>query len=314
VTTSEQTGKRTGRPEEIEAVPVRHPGRWVAAAIIVVVAASIIRSVVTNTGPNKGFQWTWVGHYLFDSRILHGALATIYMTILAMLVGIILGIILAIMRQSPNPLVSGSSWLYIWFFRGTPLLVQLLFWFNIASLFPVISLGVPFGPAIIHGNANTIITTFTAALLGLGLNEGAYMAEIVRAGFLSVPHGQTEAAQSLGMSRLQTMRLIVLPQAMRVIVPPTGNETISMLKNTSLASVITYVELLYSAQEIYSANFKTIPLLIVASIWYLVMTSVLYVGQYFIERHYGRGFSRAERVTMRARWFAIREGGGVMPQ
>jgi polar amino acid transport system permease protein len=312
VDTSEQTDKRTGRPEDIEAVPVRHPGRWIAAAIIAVIAASIIRSIVSGAGskaPNTGFQWSVVGHYLFDSRILDGALATIYMTILAMLVGIILGILLAVMRQSPNPLVSGSSWLYIWFFRGTPLLVQLLFWYNIATLFPVISLGVPFGgPAIIHGNANTIVTTFAAALLGLGLNEGAYMAEIVRAGFLSVPHGQTEAAQSLGMSRLQIMRLVVLPQAMRVIVPPTGNETISMLKNTSLASVITYVELTYSAQEIYSANFKTIPLLIVISIWYLVMTSVLYIGQYFIERRYGRGFSRAEQASMRERWLAL--GGG----
>jgi len=306
VDTSEQSEQRTGRPDEIEAVPVRHPGRWVAAAIVAVIAASIIRSIVTNTGPNKGFQWTWVGHYMFDSRILHGVLATILMTFLAMVIGIALGIVLAIMRQSPNPLVSGSSWLYIWFFRGTPLLVQLLFWYNIALLFPVISLGVPFGgPAIIHGNANAIVTTFVAALLGLGLNEGAYMAEIVRAGFLSVPEGQTEAAQSLGMSRLQTMRLIVLPQAMRVIVPPTGNETISMLKNTSLASVITYVELTYSAEEIYSANFKTIPLLIVISIWYLVMTSVLYVGQYFIERRYGRGFTRLERATMRARWLAL---------
>ena len=304
--TSEQTKNRTGRPDEIEAVPVRHPGRWIAAAIIIVIAASIIRSIVTA----KGFQWSVVGHYLFDSRILHGALATIWVTFLAMVIGIVLGVVLAIMRQSPNPIVSGASWLYIWFFRGTPLLVQLLFWFNIASLFPVINLGVPFGPAIVHANANTIVTTFAAVLLGLGLNEGAYMAEIVRAGFLSVPNGQTEAAQSLGMSRLQIMRLVVLPQAMRVIVPPTGNETISMLKNTSLASIITYVELTYSAQLIYSVNFKTIPLLIVISIWYLAMTSVLYVGQYFIERRYGRGFTRAERASMRARWLAVGRGGG----
>jgi polar amino acid transport system permease protein len=306
VATSEQTGNRTGRPDEIEAVPVRHPGRWIAAAIIVVIAASIIRSIVTA----KGFQWSVVGHYLFDSRILHGVLATIWVTFLAMVIGIVLGVVMAIMRQSPNPIVSGASWLYIWFFRGTPLLVQLLFWFNIASLFPVINLGVPFGPEIVHANANTIVTTFAAVLLGLGLNEGAYMAEIVRAGFLSVPHGQTEAAQSLGMSRLQIMRLVVLPQAMRVIVPPTGNETISMLKNTSLASIITYVELTYSAQLIYSVNFKTIPLLIVISIWYLAMTSVLYVGQYFIERRYGRGFTRAERAGMRARWLAVGRGGG----
>jgi polar amino acid transport system permease protein len=312
VTASEQAEKGAGRPDEIEAVPVRHPGRWIAGAIVVVIAASIIRSIVTGAGskaPNTGFQWHVVGHYLFDSRILHGVLATIWLTVLAMLIGILLGILFAVMRQSPNPLVSGFSWLYIWFFRGTPLLVQLLFWFNISALFPTISLGVPFGgPAIINGNANTVITAFTAALLGLGLNEGAYMAEIVRAGFLSVPEGQNEAAQSLGLSRLQTMRLVVLPQAMRVIIPPTGNETISMLKNTSLASVITYVELTYAAQEIYAANYKVIPLLIVISIWYLAMTSVLYVGQYFIERRYGRGFSRAEQATMRERWLAL--GGG----
>ena len=306
--TSEHTDKRAGRPEDIKAVPVRHPGRWIAAAIIVVIAASIIRSIVTNTGPNKGFQWTWVGHYLFDSRILHGVLVTLELTVLAMVIGIVLGVLLASMRRSPNPLVSGASWLYIWFFRGTPLLVQLLFWYNIAALYPKINLGIPFGPAIVHGSANQVITPLVAALLGLGLNEGAYMAEIVRAGFLSVPEGQTEAAQSLGMGRLQILRLVILPQAMRVIIPPTGNETISMLKNTSLVSVIAYTELLYSAQLIYSANYKTIPLLIVASIWYLVMTSVAYVGQYFIERHYGRGFSRAEQATMRERWLALGSG------
>jgi polar amino acid transport system permease protein len=307
VTASEQVDKGTGRPDEIEAVPVRHPGRWITAVIVVVIAASVIRSIVTA----KGFQWGVVGDYLFDSRILHGVLATIWLTVLAMVIGIVLGVVLAIMRQSPNPIVSGSSWLYIWFFRGTPLLVQLLFWFNIASLYPVIHLGIPFGPSLVHGNANTIVTTFAAALLGLGLNEGAYMAEIVRAGFLSVPDGQTEAAQSLGMSRLQIMRLVVLPQAMRVIIPPTGNETISMLKNTSLASVITYVELTYAAQEIYSVNFKTIPLLIVISIWYLAMTSVLYVGQFFIERRYGRGFTRAQQATMRRRWLGLANRGQV---
>jgi polar amino acid transport system permease protein len=280
----------------------------VAAVLVLVVAASFVRSIVTNTGPNKGFQWVWVGHYLFDPRIVAGVERTLLLTVLSMAIGIVLGVLLAVMRQSPNPIVSGASWLYIWFFRGTPLLVQLLFWYNLASLFPVIDLGVPFGPAVVHGNANAIISTFTAALLGLGLNEGAYMAEIVRAGFLSVPEGQTEAAQSLGMSRLQIMRLVVLPQAMRVIVPPTGNETISMLKNSSLASVITYVELLYAAQEIYSSNFKTIPLLIVASVWYLVMTSVAYVFQFFIERRYGRGFSRAQRATLRGRWLGLASG------
>ncbi len=235
-------------------------------------------------------------------------LITIVLTVVAMAIGILLGVLLAVMRQSPNPIVSRSSWLYIWFFRGTPLLVQILFWYNITSLFPTIDLGVPFGPALIHAHGNKLITTFVAAILGLGLNEGAYMAEIVRAGIISVGEGQTDAAASLGMSRLMTMRRIVLPQAMRVILPPTGNETISMLKNTSLVSVIAYSELLYSAQLIYDVNFKTIPLLIVASVWYLALTSVLYVGQFFIERRYGRGFSRAERATMRARWLSFRGG------
>jgi polar amino acid transport system permease protein len=259
---------------------------------VLVVAASIIRSVVTN----KRFQWGVVGHYLFDSRILHGVVVTIELTALAMGIGIVLGIVAAVMRLSPNPLVSGASWVYIWFFRGTPLLVQLIFWFNLAALFPSIDLGVPFGPSFIHGNANTLITPTVAALLGLGLNEGAYMAEIVRAGIISVHEGQTQAAQSLGLGRLQIMRRIVLPQAMRVIVPPTGNETISMLKNTSLVLVIGSVfDLLFETQQIYNATYQTIPLLIVASIWYLVMTSVLYVGQYFIERRFGRGFSRSEQ-------------------
>jgi polar amino acid transport system permease protein len=253
--------------------------------IVLVVAAALIRSVVTNAR----FEWSVVGEYLFDPRILHGAVITIELTVIAMAIGITLGVLLAVMRLSPNPLVSGASWFYIWFFRGTPLLVQLLFWYNIAALYPKIGLGVPFGPSFIHANANTLITPFAAGILGLGLNEGAYMAEIVRAGIISVDEGQADAAHSLGMTRLQTMRRIVLPQAMRVIIPPTGNETISMLKSSSLVSVIVVTELLYAGQLIYSVNFKTIQLLIVVSFWYIVLTSVLYVGQYYLERHYGRG-------------------------
>jgi len=210
--------------------------------------------------------------------------------------------VLAVMRLSPNPLVSRASWLYIWFFRGTPVLVQLLFWYNIAALYPKLALGIPFGPALIHPDVNALVTAFRAGVLALGLNEGAYMAEIVRAGMISVNEGQTDAAQSLGMTRVQTLRRIVLPQAMRVIIPPTGNETISMLKTTSLASVITVSELLRSVENIYSRNFKVIPLLIVASIWYIVCTSVLYVGQYYLERHYGRGHSRELSPTVLQRW------------
>jgi len=302
VSSTEVSEQREGRPEEIRAVPVRHPGRWVAAVVVVLVGASIVRAIITN----KNFQWHVVGQYLFSSRVLHGVLITLELTILSMVIGILLGVILAVMRQSPNPIVNKASWLYIWFFRGTPLLLQIYFWFNITALFPKIDLGVPFGPAIIHANGNSVIAPLVAALLGLGLNEGAYMAEIVRAGILSVSEGQTEASQSLGLSRLQTMRFIVLPQAMRIILPPTGNETISMLKNTSLVSVIAYTELLYTVQQIYDVNYKTIPLLIVASIWYLAMTSIAYVFQYFIERRYGRGFTRAQHVSMRERWFTFR--------
>ncbi len=282
-----------GRPEDIRAVPVRRPGRWISAAIVLIIAVALIRSVATN----PRFEWSVVGNYLFDARILDGLRVTIELTVIAMAIGIVLGVLLAVMRLSHNPLVSGASWFYIWFFRGTPVLVQLLFWYSIAALYPKIALGVPFGPAFVHADSNSLITAFTAAILGLGLNEGAYMAEIVRAGMISVDEGQTDAAQSLGMSRLQTLRRIVLPQAMRVIIPPTGNETISMLKTTSLASVIVVTELLYAAQLIYSVNFKTIQLLIVASIWYIVCTSVLYVGQFYLERYYGRGASRELALT-----------------
>ena len=276
------------QPEEIRAVPVRHPGRWVAAAIVVLIAVALVHSAATN----PRFGWSTVGHYFFDGRVLHGVRITIELTVAAMAVGVLLGVLLAVMRLSPNPLVSGASWLYIWFFRGTPVLVQLLFWSNIAALYPKIGLGVPFGPQFVHLDANSVIKPFVGALLGLGLNEAAYMAEIVRAGIISVDEGQTEAASALGMSRLLTMRRIVLPQAMRVIIPPTGNETISMLKTTSLVAFIAYTDLLYSVQLIYAQNYEIIPLLLVASLWYLLMTSILYVGQYYLERYFGRGSSR----------------------
>jgi polar amino acid transport system permease protein len=294
------TGGESGRPEDIRAVPVRRPGRWIAAVITLVIAASLIRFAVTDSA----VEWGTVGHYMFNSVILHGVFATMYISLAAMVLGIILGVLAAVMRLSPNPILKSVSWLYIFFFRGTPLLVQITFWYAITALFPhnIIAIGIPFGPALFHPDANAIITIFVAALLGLGVNEGAYMAEIVRAGIISVPEGQTEAAESLGLSRMQVMRKIVLPQAMRVILPPTGNEFISMLKNSSLASVIAFAELYFEGQAIYSTNYKTIQLLIVESIWYLIMTSVLYVGQYFLERKFGQGFSRSERATMKERW------------
>jgi polar amino acid transport system permease protein len=274
------------QPEAIRAVPVRHPGRWVAGALVLVTGAALVWSAATN----PRFEWPLVGEYLISPRVLDGLMATLELTAVAMALGIALGVVLAVMRQSPNRLVAGGSWFYIWVFRGTPVLVQLLFWNFIAALYPVISLGLPFGgPALMHADANTLITPFAAAILGLGLNEGAYMAEIVRAGIISVDEGQTDAAHALGMTRLQTMRRIVLPQAMRVVVPPTGNETISMLKTTSIVNVIAYTDLLYSVQLIYSENYQQVPLLIVACIWYLVFTTLLSVGQHFVERRFARG-------------------------
>jgi polar amino acid transport system permease protein len=234
---------------------------------------------------------------------------TLELTVVAMVIGVVLGVVLALMRLSPNAILSGSSWVYIWLLRGTPVLVQILIWYNVAALYPTVDLGIPFGPSFVHLDANTLITPFVAAMLALGLNEGAYMSEIVRAGIISVEEGQTQAAQALGMTRLQTMRRIVLPQAMRVIIPPTGNETISMLKTTSLVAFIAVVDLLYAAQLIYSVNYKTIQLLIVASIWYLAVTSVLSVGQYYLERYFGRGSTRETAPTLLQRIIA-----GVRPR
>jgi polar amino acid transport system permease protein len=237
-------------------------------------------------------HWDAVRHYLSQRLILQGIVTTLELTVLAMVIGIVLGVIIAVMRLSPNPVVSAVSWFYVWFFRGTPVLVQIFFWYNLATVLPYIGFGIPFTTIHWQASTNSLIAPFLAATLGLGFNEGAYMAEIVRAGIISVEHGQTEAAQALGMTRLLVMRRIVLPQAMRVIIPPTGNETISMLKTSSLAFVASVPELFTRSQQIASANFRVIELAIVASIWYLVMTSVLTVGQYYLERYFARGSQR----------------------
>jgi polar amino acid transport system permease protein len=278
------------RPAAIKVVPVRRPSRWLASALLLILLATLARSVATN----PRFGWGIVGHYFLSARILDGLVLTLELTAGAMAIGIVLGVVLAVMRLSRSPLIAGVSWSYIWLFRGTPLLVQILFWNFFSALYPRISIGIPFGgPELWHGSAKSLVTPIMAALLALGLNEGAYMAEIVRAGIISVDEGQTEAAFALGMTHLRTLRRIVLPQAMRVIVPPTGNETIGMLKTTSLVSVIAIAELLYSAQLIYSVNYQEIPLLVTVSIWYLIVTTLLSIGQYYVERHFGRGSSRA---------------------
>lgn len=275
--------------ETIKAVPVRHPWRWVSAILIAILVANAVWSIATEAN----FDWDVVGKWLFSEQILIGLRKTLVLTAIAMVMGIGLGVVLAVMWLSPNPLVSGASWFYIWVFRGTPVFVQLLLWFFVAAVYPHISIGIPFdGPELIGWKSKDLITPFMAAIFGLGFNEAAYMAEIVRGGINSVDEGQEEAAAALGMSRLKTMRRIVLPQAMRVIIPPTGNETISMLKTSSLVSVIAYPELLYAAQLIYSRTYTTIELLVVASIWYLAVTSVLTIIQYYIERYFKRGTRR----------------------
>jgi polar amino acid transport system permease protein len=275
----------------------------VASAVILVLVALLVNTVffsgVIRGGVMEGrFQWPVIGRYLFARPVLRGIGVTLELTAIAMAVGIVLGILLAVMRLSPSRLLSGTAWIYIWFFRGTPVLVQLFFWYvGITYLYPKLTLGVPFGPSIYTVNANSLITPFIAGALGLSLNEGAYMAEIVRAGIISVDDGQTEAAQSLGMTKVQTMRRIVLPQAMRVIIPPTGNETISMLKTTSLVYAIAVTELFTATQNISNANYQIVPLLLVASLWYLFFTSVLTIGQYYVERYYGRGSARSLPLT-----------------
>ncbi|MFD2796650.1 amino acid ABC transporter permease [Promicromonospora vindobonensis] len=271
--------------ETLEVVKLRHPWRWVSYVVVGVLVAMLVSSLVTN----QNYGWPVVAAYFFSSRILNGLLATLWLTVLAMGVGIVLGVVLAVMRLSRNPMLWSVSMAYTWFFRGTPVFVQLLFWGYISALYPRLSVGIPFGPELVAFDTNLLITPVAAAILGLGLNEGAYMGEIVRAGVEAVDKGQIEASQALGMKRARILRRIVLPQAMRVIVPPMANNTISMLKSTSLVSVLAFPELLYSAQLIYSENFLTVPLLITASIWYLLVTSVLTVGQHYVERYYGRG-------------------------
>ncbi|WP_411731820.1 amino acid ABC transporter permease [Paeniglutamicibacter sp.] len=293
----EQAGQApaTALEESAPVIPLKHPVRNAIAVLVVVVAALAAIDVALN----DRYHWDVVVSYLFAPRILTGAVLTLVLTVVSMTVGIALGAVLAIMRLSENPILSMIARAYIWFFRGTPLLVQLIFWYNIAALYPVIALGLPFGgPSIVLGSANVLISPLGAALLGLSLNEAAYMAEIIRGGIGSVDRGQYDASKALGMSGSKLMRRIILPQAMRVVLPPTGNQVISMLKGTSLVSVLAISDLLYSAQIIYSENYQTIPLLIVASLWYLLMTTVLSYFQEKLERHYGRGF---DAIIMRKR-------------
>ncbi|ADI07047.1 permease [Streptomyces bingchenggensis BCW-1] len=294
-------------PENIKAIPVRHYGRWVTAVVIIGVLASIVYAFSQGD-----VNWGAIPDYFFDDRILKGAGMTVWITIASMVLGVVLGILLAVMRLSKNPVSAAIAWGYIWFFRGTPVYVQLLVWFNLGLIFHYINLG-----PIYQDEWSDFMTPFLAALLGLGLNEAAYMAEICRAGLLAVDEGQTEAAHALGMSHAKTLRRIVLPQAMRVIVPPTGNEFINMLKTTSLLAVVQYGELLRGAQDIAQDSGSTTEMLFLAALWYLILTSVLSVGQYYLERYYARGSSRhlpmtpLQRIRANLFSFSNRSAGGV---
>ncbi|WP_030930443.1 amino acid ABC transporter permease [Streptomyces sp. NRRL B-24720] len=280
---SVETTAPPGERETIKAVPVRHHGRYIAAVIAIALFAAIVYAFSQGK-----INWGAVPDYFLDRRILDGVGQTLILTVLSMAIGITGGIVLAIMRLSKNPVTSSISWFYIWFFRGTPVLVQLFVWFNLGLVFEYIDLG-PF----YKDEWSDFMTPFLTALLGLGLNEAAYMAEICRAGLLSVEEGQTEASHALGMSHGKTLRRVVIPQAMRVIVPPTGNEVINMLKTTSLVAAVQYDELFRQAQDIGQTSGAPVEMLFLAAVWYLVLTSILSVGQYCLERHYARGSSRS---------------------
>ncbi|GHJ95318.1 permease [Streptomyces sp. NE5-10] len=269
--------------EAIKAVPVRHYGRWISAVVVVVLLGWLAYAFSQGN-----IIWDTVWGKLFDPSIIDGLWNTIIISVASMALGLVLGIVFAVMRLSKNPVTGAVAWLYIWFFRGTPVYVQLLVWFNLSLIFEYINLG-----PIYKNETVDVMTPFMVALLGLGLNEGAYMAEIVRAGIQSVDEGQTEAAHALGMSQTKTMRRIVLPQAMRVIVPPTGNEFINMLKTSSLVSAVQYTELLRASSNIGSTSSAVMEMLFVASIWYLALTSVFSVGQYYLERRFARGSLRS---------------------
>lgn len=257
------------------------------------VVAAIVANFVWIVANNENFGWPVVARYFFDPTVMHGLYVSLGLTVVGMALGIALGLLLAIARMSGDRLAHSFAVLFVWFFRGTPLLVQLVFWYNLSTLFERLSISIPFGPTLISWDTNTVITPMTAAIAGLALNEAAYMAEIIRGGLLSVDPGQAETAAAFGMTRLRALRRIVIPQAMRAIVPPTGNQLISMIKATSLVSVIAMADLLYSVQSIYNRTFQVIPMLLVAVIWYLLITSALNIGQGYIERYYGRSDRRS---------------------
>lgn len=293
---TQQPAPTTREPDRIHAVPVRYPGRWVSAVVVAVLAAMAVHALVTNTT----FAWQYFWKYLLTMPVMRGVGWTLLLTVSSMVIAILLAVLLAVMRDSPNPVMRGVSWTYIWFFRGTPIYTQLALWGLLSVLYPRLSLGVPFGPELWSFTTKDVFTAAVSAVIGLALNEAAYLSEIVRAGLESVDRGQHEAARALGMKEGPILRRIVLPQAMRVIVPPTGNETISMLKTSSLVIAVPFtLELNFATNAIGNRIFQPVPLLMVACFWYLAITSVFMVGQHYLERYYGRGFEPQAAVRRR---------------
>ncbi|MFJ8801977.1 amino acid ABC transporter permease [Streptomyces sp. NPDC102487] len=285
---------REPQAEDLEVVPVRNYGRWIAAALSLLALAGLVGSLAKN----RNLHWNVIGDYLFAPLIFDGLTTTLWLTAAAMALGLGIGTMIAVMRLSTSPVLYGLATFFVWIFRGTPLLVQIIFWGYAAALYQYVKIGVPFTDiTFFQAETNSLLTPAIAALLALGLNEAAYASEIVRAGIQSVDPGQAEAAHSLGMRPALTTRRIVLPQAMRVIIPPMGNETINMLKMTALVSVISAHDLMSNIQDVYAQNYQVIPMLVVASIWYLILVTLLSVPQAWLERRYGRGTARAGHVS-----------------
>ncbi|WP_242496417.1 amino acid ABC transporter permease [Xylanimonas protaetiae] len=285
----------------LRVVPARHPGRWVATAGVALLLAMVVSSLVRN----EHWEWDVVATYLTWPSVLEGLWGTLRLAATATVIGFGLGTVLALMRLSRSPLLQSVAWGYMWVFRSVPLILQLLLWYNLAYLYPELSLGIPFGPGFVHVETLDVVDKFGAAVLGLGLSQAAYSAEIVRAGILGVDQGQHEAAASLGIPRWRQQWRVVLPQAMRTIVPTSVNEIIGLVKGTSVVYVLAYGELFYMVGIIYGRNQRVVPLLLVAGIWYLVITTVLTVAQYYLERHYAKGALRTLPPTPRQRVLAL---------
>ncbi|WP_432520244.1 amino acid ABC transporter permease [Kineococcus sp. SYSU DK006] len=277
--------------EPVKVLPARHPWRWAATAVVAVLAAMAVNALVTN----PAWDWPTVGQFLFSATILESLWLTVRLTLAGTAIGLVLGTVLALMRMSANPLLRGVSFAYVSVFRSVPLILQLLFWYNLAILYDRIGFGVPFGPQFWTVSTQDLVGPVTAAFLGLGLHQAAYFAEIVRSGFLAVDPGQREAAAALGIPRARQFRRIQLPQALRVIVPTTGNEVIGLLKGTSVVYVMALPELFYQVQVVYNRTGQVIPLLLVAAVWYFALTTALSALQWLVERHYGRGSTREDR-------------------